>query len=173
MTEHDSETSHAKTSKARSSHTSSARSTRAVRALEEYELDDGDVETQRVISVFGSNTRGGYWEPPERLEVLALFGGAQLDFRDANLYSGVTVVNCLAMFGGIDILVPEELEVDANGTGVFGGFEQKAAKARKRRLFRGRERAPSPELELEPGEEPPLLVIRGFALFGGVTIRVR
>ena len=93
--------------------------------------------------------------------------------RDANLYSGVTVVNCLAMFGGIDILVPEELEVDANGTGVFGGFEQKAAKARKRRLFRGRERAPSPELELEPGEEPPLLVIRGFALFGGVTIRVR
>jgi predicted membrane protein len=131
---------------------------------------DDEVETQRILTVFSSNTRSGYWEPPERLEVLALFGGAKLDFRDANLYSGVTVVYCLALFGGVDIIVPEELEVDANGTGLFGGFEHKPLKERKRRLFRRGE--PETE-ERKLDEEPPVLMIRGLALFGGVTIRVR
>lgn len=135
---------------------------------------DDEVETQRILTVFGSNSRAGYWEPPERLEVLALFGGAKLDFREANLYSGVTVVYCLALFGGVDIIVPEELEVDANGTGLFGGFEHKPLKERKRRLFRRGERErETEERKLEPDEDPPLLMIRGVAMFGGVTIRVR
>jgi hypothetical protein len=136
----------------------------------------GEIETQRILTLFGSNSRGGYWEPPERLEVLTLFGGAKLDFRDANLYSGETRLFCIAMFGGVEIIVPAELEVDANGTGLFGGFEHKELREKRRGLFgRRRSRNPEPEFEPETGpeDEPPLLKIRGFALFGGVTIKVQ
>ena len=135
----------------------------------------GEIETQRILTLFGSNTRGGYWEPPERLEVLTLFGGAKLDFRDANLYSGETRLVCVAMFGGIEIIVPAELEVDANGTGLFGGFERKELREKRRGLFaRRRSRDPEPELDATPRDEPPpLLKIRGLALFGGVTIKVQ
>lgn len=133
---------------------------------------DDELETQRIFTVFGSNSRAGYWEPPERLEVMAVFGGVKLDFRDANLYSGVSVVNCLAMFGGIEIVVPPDLEIDANGTGLFGGFDQEVKGKRRGLLDRLR---PDDELEPEydPDVEPPLLKIRGFALFGGVNITVR
>ena len=130
------------------------------------------VETKRILTVFGSNSRGGYWEPPERLEVVSLFGGVRLDFCDANLYDGVSVVNCLAMFGGIEIIVPPDLEVDANGTGLFGGFEHKVRE--KRGLldrFRSEGRGYQPDADLDPDAEPSVLKIRGFALFGGVTIR--
>ncbi len=131
------------------------------------------IETQRILTVFGSNTRSGYWEPPERLEVLSLFGGVTLDFTDANLYSGETIVNCLAIFGGIDLIVPADLEVDANGTGLFGGFDLKALKKQKKGIFSRRRGEPSQELDLDPDDEPPLLRVRGFALFGGVSVKVR
>lgn len=36
------------------------------------------LETKRILTVFGSNSRGGYWEPPERLEVVSLFGGVTI-----------------------------------------------------------------------------------------------
>lgn len=130
------------------------------------------VETQRILSLFGSNTRAGYWEPPERLEVMAVFGGVKLDFRDANLYSGPTIVNCMALFGGVEILVPPDLEIDANGTGLFGGFDHQAAKPKKALFARGR-RSDLTESNMDPDDEPPLLRIRGFAMFGGVSIRVK
>ena len=133
----------------------------------------GGIETQRILTVFGSNTRSGYWEPPERLEVFSLFGGVTLDFSDANLYSGVTIVNCLAVFGGIEVIVPADLEVDANGTGLFGGFDLQALKKKKKGLFSRRRAEPDPELAYDPDDEPPLLRVRGFALFGGVSVKVR
>jgi hypothetical protein len=136
-------------------------------------FQDGGIETQRILTVFGSNTRRGYWEPPERLEVFSLFGGVTLDFSDANLYSGVTLVNCLAIFGGIDIIVSAELEVDANGTGLFGGFDLQALKKRKRGIFGRRQAEPPAELDYDPDDDPPSLRVRGFALFGGVTVKVR
>jgi len=131
------------------------------------------IETRRILTFFGSNVRRGYWEPPERLEVLSMFGGVQLDFTDANLYSGITIVNCLAVFGGIEIIVPAELEVDANGTGLFGGFDLQALKKRKRGFFSRRNSAPTEDLAYDQDDEPPLLQIRGFALFGGVSVKVR
>ena len=133
----------------------------------------GGIEVQRVLTVFGSNARSGYWEPPERLDVLSLFGGVTLDFSDANLYSGVTIVNCLAVFGGIDVIVPADLEVDANGTGLFGGFDLQALKKRKRGIFSRRHVEPAPDLDYDSDGDPPLLRVRGFALFGGVSVKVR
>lgn len=154
--------------------TGSSRSHTASQPSSQPQPRSSGIETQRILTVFGSNTRSGYWEPPERLEVFSLFGGVTLDFSDANLYSGVTIVNCLAVFGGIEVIVPADLEVDANGTGLFGGFDLQALKKRKKKgLFSRRRAEPAPELTYDPDDEPPLLRVRGFALFGGVSVKVR
>ena len=150
-----------------------SRSSRDYPPVQSEPASQRGVETQRILTVFGSNSRSGYWEPPERLEVLSLFGGVTLDFTDANLYSGISFVNCLEIFGGIDIIVPAELEVDANGTGLFGGFDLQALKKRKRGIFSRRRSEPAPDLSYDPDDEPPLLRVRGFALFGGVSVKVR
>jgi hypothetical protein len=133
------------------------------------------LETQRVVAIFGPAGRAGYWEPPEEIEASSIFGAVQLDFRDANLYEGVTHVQCLAVFGSIEIRVPLGVEVDAQGTGLFGGFEQRAPKKRwlegvGRRVREVAVGAPA-EDEADPDLERPLLRIRGFALFGSVTVR--
>jgi hypothetical protein len=127
-------------------------------------------ETQRIVTVFGSNARSGPWEPPERLDVFSVFGGVKLDFREAALYEGVTAVRCFAIFGGIELVVPPDLEVDANGTGFFGGFEHMPA---KRGLLSdlGRRLRGEPRPVGSPEEDPAQLRVRGWAIFGGVTVR--
>ena len=57
----------------------------------------------RVIAVLGGSSRKGSWEPPARLRVPALMGGVELDFREANLLEGETVVDVLAVMGGVTI----------------------------------------------------------------------
>lgn len=130
-------------------------------------------ETSRIVSVFGSNARLGYWEPPEQLDAFALFGNVRLDFREANLYEGITRVSCIAVFGGVDILVPEELDLDVNGVGLFGSFEHRPLQRRQRPSRRQRPRRRRVELPDDPDAEPALLQVRGFALFGSVTVQVR
>jgi hypothetical protein len=131
------------------------------------------LDTQRVLGVFGASSRGGAWEPAERVEAVSVFGGVTLDFREATLYD-VTQVSCFCLFGSIDVLVSRDVEVDANGVGIFGGFEErrrgKSVAGVIGRALRGE---PAHEESLEdPPEDPPLLRIRGFALFGSVTVRV-
>ena len=123
-----------------------------------------------TAGVFGSNARLGYWEPPEQLDAYALFGNVRLDFREANLYEGITRVNCFAVFGGVDILVPEELDLDVNGVGLFGSFEHRPLQRRRRPVRRRRQRVELPD---DPDAEPALLQVRGISLFGSVTVQVR
>ena len=69
-----------------------------------------------------SPTRKGSWEPPAKLRVLAFMGGIELDFREANLLEGETIVDVLAFMGGVNIIVPPEVDVQTDGVGFLGGF---------------------------------------------------
>lgn len=63
-------------------------------------------------------------------------------------------IRCLAVFGEVEIIVPPDVNVDVSGHGIFGGFA------------RPRNRPP-----LQP--DRPTIVVSGFALFGGVTVKVK
>jgi len=133
-------------------------------------------ETERVISVFGSNARGGTWEPAERVEATTVFGSVTLDLREASLYD-VTHVQCFCLFGNVEVRVPADVDVDANGIGIFGAFEERRRQGGGGRVVRAIGRAlrgepAEAELPDEPAEEPPLLEVRGFALFGNVTVKI-
>lgn len=127
-----------------------------------------------MVAVFGPNQRGGYWEPAERVEALSVFGEVKLDFREANLYEGVTEIQCMSIFGTVHILAPAHVLVDANGSGIFGGFEHRSPKEGLLRNVSRRLRgepvdagAPEPD----PEAEPSVLRIRGFAVFGNVVVQ--
>jgi hypothetical protein len=106
-----------------------------------------------VFSIFGGSVRKGPWEPPETLYAISLFGGVELDFREAALLEGATEVVVVAIMGGAKIIVPDDVDVEVNGIGVMGGFEHVSQHL--------------------PGEGRPLIRIRGLALMGGVSIKVR
>ncbi len=54
----------------------------------------------------------------------SVFGGIDLDLRKA-IFTSDTVINATCVFGGIDILVPENVKVVIKSTSVFGGVDQK------------------------------------------------
>lgn len=60
----------------------------------------------------------------EGAELNAVFGGVKCDLRNAVIEKDC-VINASAIFGGIDIYVPEGLNVKINSTSVFGGVSDK------------------------------------------------
>ena len=109
---------------------------------------------QLALAILGGTRRAGRWAPPPELVAVAIMGGVELDFRDAVLTEGDTEINCFAFWGGIDITVPPGVHVESTGFALLGGFDQDA------------------ELETRPGPDAPVIRINGFALMGGVEIKV-
>lgn len=112
-------------------------------------------ERQVIVGIMGGAEKKGVWTPARQTFVLALMGGAELDFREARLPPGVTEVNVFAIMGGAEIIVPPGVHVDMNGIALMGGFAQSGY-------------APPPT---DPNA--PILRIGGFALMGGVEVNVR
>jgi len=86
-------------------------------------------------------------------EVLAVFGGYQIDLREADIKSEA-ILNANAMFGGIEIKVPDHWTVHMEGTPILGGYVDSTKHPR-----------------LENPTEAKRLVVRGFAMFGGVEVK--
>jgi hypothetical protein len=87
-------------------------------------------------------------------EMIAVFGGIEVDLRDANMPPGKeVVVDANATFGGIELRVPNSWQVVMRGMGIFGGYEDKTV----------------PPRPVE-GVTPPRLLVTGYAVFGGVNV---
>lgn len=54
----------------------------------------------------------------------AIFGGVKLDLREAHIARDV-VINATCIFGGIDIYVPDYVDVKMSATSLFGGVGNK------------------------------------------------
>ena len=82
-------------------------------------------------------------------EVTAVMGGCTLDLRGSSI-EGEAVLNVFALMGGITMKVPPDWTVAINGTPIMGGFDEKtiAAPHNNKRL-----------------------IIRGYAIMGGVEVR--
>ena len=76
-----------------------------------------------MVAIFGGGERTGRWRVKRR-------------------------TNAFAVFGGIDITVPEGVTVRNEGVGIFGGFGARGSD--------------------DPNPNAPTVVVKGLALFGGV-----
>lgn len=112
-------------------------------------------ERQTAMSILGSTERRGIWTSARRLKALSVLGSTVLDFREARLPAGVVEVQVNAVLGSVEIIVPPELAVEVQGTGILGSFESV-------------DRAPA-----EPDPARPLLRIRGSAVLGSVEVQTR
>ena len=56
--------------------------------------------------------------------VKAVFGGIKLDLRKATIKKDV-VIKCDAIFGGVDIFLPDDVNVQVKSSSVFGGVDNK------------------------------------------------
>lgn len=111
-------------------------------------------DSKWALAILGGSERKGQWRVPKKLRVGAVMGGCDLDFREALLAPGVSEVKVFACMGGVSIVVPPDLNVECEGTGILGGFE-------------------SAELGAPPDPNRPTLRISGVAIMGGVAIATR
>jgi predicted membrane protein len=104
----------------------------------------GGIERRITTSTF----RGG--------NAQAIFGGIELDFRAADIDGEEALLYVEAVFGGIDIVVPERWMPIYEGQSMFGGYSDET-------------RPPLPDV---PGAPPrKRLILRGQAVFGGITVK--
>ncbi len=84
----------------------------------------------------------------EGAELTATFGGLKCDLRNAVIQKDCAI-RVSAVFGGIDILVPENINVKVNSNCIFGGISNKTA----------------------VHKDAPTVYISGTCMFGGVEIK--
>jgi len=106
----------------------------------------------RSFAVMGAVTRRNESQAFRGGELTAVMGGVELDLTNAVPAGGRAVVDVFAIWGGIDIRVPDDWRVEVDATPVMAGVESNA------RLADGVEVAGT-------------LVVRGFVMMGGVEIK--
>lgn len=107
---------------------------------------------ESFLAILGGSDRKGPWRPARRSRAVAVLGGVDLDFRDAIMAPGVTEIKVVCVLGGVDIIVPAGMNVEANGIAILGGFDNRAGSG-------------------DPGA--PTIRVSGFAILGGVDIKVK
>lgn len=109
---------------------------------------DPSQSIDHLVAIFGGGERKGRWHVKRRTNAFAMFGGHDLDMTDAVFEGHEVTIYAVAVFGGIDITVPEGVTVRNEGIGIFGGFAAQGSD--------------------DPDPSAPTVVIKGLALFGGV-----
>lgn len=84
--------------------------------------------------------------------VTAIFGGAEIDLREAIILDEQITLELTSLFGGISLKIPPNVRVQVSGIPIFGGWEDKT-----------RHREADDDLQ-------PLLLIKCVTIFGGVEI---
>ena len=104
----------------------------------------------RLAIMSGSELKG-HASVADQLEATAIMGGVEIDLREVEFTEPVLTVQCVAIMGGVDVIVPPDVTLEVGGLAIMGGFESKADGP-------GR-----------PGA--PTVRVTGFALMGGVDVK--
>lgn len=116
--------------------------------------EDGHLDSRISVVAFLSGIERANNSPDFRGgELTALMGGCEIDLTNATISSGEAVLNTFAMWGGIELRVPEEWTVVLEAFPLMGGYSDKT-------------HPPKGSLD-----RPQRLVIKGMALMGGVEIK--
>jgi Domain of unknown function (DUF1707)/Cell wall-active antibiotics response 4TMS YvqF len=107
----------------------------------------------RIVAIFGGATRKGAWHAEPVTEILTVFGGADIDLREAILPGRDITIKATCVFGGVSIIVPPEMRVTDSGTAIFGGRDISGS---------------SPESE---HPDAPVLHLTGHCVFGGIDVK--
>lgn len=108
-----------------------------------------------IVAVFAGASRRGTWRVPAESSVVTVFGGANIDLREAVLPGRVIDLRVVSVFGGASITVPPEMLVTDSGVAVFGGRD-----------------VPGDD-DASGSSDAPLLRLHGACVFGGISVQRR
>lgn len=111
----------------------------------------GEGSSTAAVAIMSGFQRKGRWTVPKRFTAVAFWGGGEIDLREANFADREVEINCIAIMGGAQIIVPPGVEVVVRGIGIMGGFDH------------SQEGVPG-----DPGA--PRVIVTGFAFWGGVGV---
>ncbi len=102
------------------------------------------------VNIFGGGNQTIRSHKLEGGRVTTIFGGAEIDLREAKPLEGAAIeVNTI--FGGVELFVPAEWRVRSHVTSIFGAFEDKR------------------KTPTDP--DAPEIIVRGLTLFGGGEVK--
>lgn len=110
-------------------------------------------DTVKIDAVFSGGKRVIKSQDFQGGEIVAVFGGIELDLRKAAISADSAVLEIDAIFGGVEVKIPQSWSAVIEGAGIFGGFGDST---------------------LQPDPRDPMakhLIVRGAAIFGGVEIK--
>ncbi|WP_240519241.1 DUF1707 SHOCT-like domain-containing protein [Amycolatopsis antarctica] len=125
----------------------------AVSAADRGDLVGGVPGSATSIAVMSGVTRKGSWVVPQQHNSVAFWGGVDIDLRNARFAQQHTTITAVAIMGGIDIVVPDDITVDVTGFGFMGAFD----------LDDKSGAAPA-------GPDAPVVKINGLGFWGAVTV---
>lgn len=105
-----------------------------------------------AFALWGGFGRRGNWTVGRKFTAFAMWGGGEIDLREANFEDREVVIRCFTIMGGMQVTVPPELDVQVKGIGILGGFGERTKD----------DGVPSPD--------SPRVRITGLALLGGVGV---
>lgn len=105
---------------------------------------------KKCTAVFGGKNTVLAGEPFYGADAVAVFGGLEIDLRGAVITEDI-IISAGAVFGGIDILLPQNVNAELCVTPVFGGAANKTGRA------------------FTPGI--PTVFVSGICAFGGVDVK--
>ncbi|MET7362535.1 DUF1707 domain-containing protein [Streptomyces sp. NPDC005562] len=113
-------------------------------------LVTGEPSSTFGVAVWSGFNRKGGWVVGRQFTGFALWGGGEIDLREARFAERDVEIRCFTIMGGLHVTVPPDMTVVVKGFGLMGGFDDKATG------------------EGTPGS--PRVVVKGFALMGGVGV---
>ena len=105
------------------------------------------------FAILSGLSRKGVWVVPKQMTILAMMGGAELDLRRAKFAAPEVVITINAFMGGAQVIVGPSTRVQMEGTGIMGGYS-----------------GPSGLVDATLDENSPVVRIKGFAIWGGVSV---
>ncbi|MTD59343.1 DUF1707 domain-containing protein [Amycolatopsis sp. RM579] len=104
------------------------------------------------IAVMSGASRKGSWVVPPQHTSVAFWGGVEIDLRNARFAERESTITAVAIMGGIEITVPDDVLIEVNGVGFMGAFDTE-------------DRASA-----VPPPGAPVVRVTGFAFWGGVNV---
>ena len=79
------------------------------------------------VAILSGVERKGPWVVPPEHTAVAILGGIQLDLREARFSQAEVTIRAFTFMGGIDVIVPTDIEVEVSGFGFMGAVDHQAS----------------------------------------------
>ncbi len=113
------------------------------------------LSTVNAVAVLGGASRRSTSPDFRGGDMMAFMGGCNIDLTQAQIADPPAVIDAFAFWGGVEIKVPLDWSVTVKGIPLLGGYEDNT----------------KPATELPAEDIRQELIVKGFAIMGGVEIK--